>query len=50
VVPIEPGPPEGWWTVKRDGIPVRPFPGKVRGRAYANDPEYRIRLRRNIRD
>jgi hypothetical protein len=31
VVPIEPGPhrpPEGWWTVKRSGLPVRHFPGK----------------------
>ncbi len=31
VVPIEPGPhgpPKGWWTVKRNGHPVRHFPGK----------------------
>ena len=32
VVPIEPGPhgpPKGWWTtVKRNGLPVRHFPGK----------------------
>jgi hypothetical protein len=33
VVPIEPGPngpPKGWWTVKRNGLPVRHFPGKER--------------------
>ena len=31
VAPIEPGqrgPPKGWWTVKRNGIPVKHFPGK----------------------
>jgi hypothetical protein len=53
VVPIEPGPrgpPEGLWTVKQNGIPVRQFPGKVKAERYANDPEYRARLRRNIRD
>jgi hypothetical protein len=36
VVPIEPGPhgpPEGWWTVKRNGLPVRHFPGKEKGSA-----------------
>jgi hypothetical protein len=38
VVPIEPGPngpPKGWWTVKRNGIPVR------KALRYATDPEYR---------
>ena len=33
VVPIDPGPcgpPEGWWTVKRNGIPVRYFPTRKR--------------------
>jgi hypothetical protein len=33
VVPIEPGPhgpPTGWWTVKRNGLPVRHFPGKAK--------------------
>ena len=35
VVPIGPGPhglPKGWWTVKRNGLPVRHFPGKERAR------------------
>src|SRR5882672_10996146 len=30
-MPIEPGPhgpPVGWWTVKRNGLPVRHFPDK----------------------
>jgi hypothetical protein len=26
VVPIEPGPPHTWCTVKRNGLPVRHFP------------------------
>jgi hypothetical protein len=37
VVPREPGPhgpPVGWWTVKRNGLPVRHFPGK----RFATDP------------
>jgi hypothetical protein len=41
VVPIEPGPhgpPKGWWTVKRNGIPVRHFPGKEKAERYATDP------------
>ena len=44
VVPIQPGqqgPPKGWWTVKRNGIPVRHFPGKQKALRYATDPEYR---------
>jgi hypothetical protein len=44
VVPIEPGPhgpPEGWWTVKRNGLPVRHFPGKEKVERCATDPEYR---------
>jgi hypothetical protein len=47
VVPIEPGPrgpPEGWWTVKRNGIPVRYFPGKEKAQRFATDPEYRASL------
>ena len=38
VVPIEPGPhgsPEGWWTVKRNGLPVRHFPGKEKAQRFA---------------
>jgi hypothetical protein len=34
VVPRESGPyrsPVGWWTVKRNGLPVRHFPGKDKG-------------------
>jgi hypothetical protein len=45
VVPIEPGPPKGWWTVKRNGLPVRHFPGKENAQRYATDPEYRIAMR-----
>jgi hypothetical protein len=47
VVPIEPGPhgpPKGWWTVKRNGLPVRHFPGKENAQRYATDPEYRASL------
>jgi hypothetical protein len=47
VVPIEPGahgPPKGWWTVKRNGLPVRHFPGKEKAQRYATDPEYRASL------
>jgi hypothetical protein len=47
VVPIEPGPhgpPKGWWTVKRNGFPVRHFPGKEKAKRYATDPEYRAAL------
>jgi hypothetical protein len=47
VVPIEPGPygpPKGWWTVKRNGLPVRHFPGKERAQRFATDPEYRASL------
>jgi hypothetical protein len=47
VVPIEPGPngpPKGWWTVKRNGTPVRHFPGKEKAQRYATDPEYRASL------
>jgi hypothetical protein len=35
VVPIEPrphGPPKGCWTVKRNGIAVRHFPGKEKAK------------------
>jgi hypothetical protein len=42
VVPIEPGPhgpPVGWWTVKRNGLPVRHFPGKEKAQRFATDPE-----------
>jgi hypothetical protein len=47
VVPIEPGPhgpPPGWWTVKRNGLPVRHFPGKENAQRFATDPEYRASL------
>ena len=47
VVPIEPGPRgplKGWWTVKRNGTPVRHFPGKEKAQRYATDPEYRASL------
>jgi hypothetical protein len=47
VVPIKPGPrgpPKGWWTVKRNGIPIRHFPGKEKAQRYATDPEYRASL------
>ena len=46
-VPIKPGangPPKGWWTVKRNGIPVRHFPGREKAERYATDPEYRASL------
>ena len=38
VMPIEPGPhgpPVGWWTVKRNGLPVRHFPGKEKAERFA---------------
>jgi hypothetical protein len=44
VVPIEPGPHgphRTWWTVKRNGLPVRHFPGKEKAELCATDPEYR---------
>ena len=44
VAPGQHGPPEGWWTVKRNGIPVRYFPGKEKADRYANDPAYRASL------
>jgi hypothetical protein len=31
--------PKGWWTVKRNGIPVRHFPGKANADRYATDPQ-----------
>jgi hypothetical protein len=40
VVPIEPephGPPGGWWTVMRNGMPVRFFPGKEKAQRFAID-------------
>jgi hypothetical protein len=46
-VPIEPGPhrpPRTWWTVERDGLPVRHFPGKKKAELCATDPEYRASL------
>ena len=47
VVTIEPGPrgpPVGWWTVKRNGLPVRHFPGKEKAERFATDPKYRASL------
>jgi hypothetical protein len=47
VVPTEPGPhgpPVGWWTVKRNGVPVRHFPGKENAQWFATDPEDRASL------
>ena len=47
VVPIEPGPhgpPKGWWTVKRNGTPVKHFPGKEKAQRFATDREYRASL------
>jgi hypothetical protein len=47
VVPVEPGPngpPKGWWTVKRNGKPVRYFPSKEKAERFATDPEYRASL------
>jgi hypothetical protein len=47
VAPIEPGlhgPPKGWWTVKRNGLPVKHFPRKAKAERYATDPEYRASL------
>jgi hypothetical protein len=47
VVPLRPGahgPPRGWWTVKRNGIPVKHFPGKEKAERYATDPKYRASL------
>jgi hypothetical protein len=41
VMPIEPGPhgpPVGWWTVKRNGLAVRHFPGKEKAERFATDP------------
>jgi uncharacterized protein (DUF1330 family) len=46
-VPIEAGPhgpPEGWWTVRRNGMPVRHFPSKQKAERFATDPEYRASL------
>jgi hypothetical protein len=34
------GQPVGWWTVKRNGLPVRHFPGKEKAERFATDPEY----------
>jgi hypothetical protein len=47
VVPAEPGPhgpPYDWWTVKRNGIPLRHFAAKERAERYATDLEYRASL------
>jgi hypothetical protein len=47
VVPIElgpHGPPKGWWTVKRNGTPVKHFPGKEKAQRFATDREYRASL------
>jgi len=47
VVLMEPGAqgsPKGWWTVKRNGLPVRHFPSEEKVERYATDPEYRASL------
>jgi hypothetical protein len=47
VVPIElgpHGPPKGWWTVKRNGTPVKHFPGTEKAHRLATDREYRASL------
>jgi len=36
--------PKGWWTVMRDGIPVRHFPKRAGANRYATDPAYRASL------
>jgi hypothetical protein len=49
VVPIAQtgrGPPNDWWTVKRNGLPVRHFPTREKAELYATDPEYRASLAR----
>ena len=33
-----------WGTVKRNGLPVRHFPGKENAQRFATDPEYRASL------
>ena len=38
------GPPEGWWTVKRNGLAIRNFPSREKADKYATDPEYRASL------
>ena len=35
------GPPNNWWTVTRNGIPVRHFPDKEMAVIFATDSEYR---------
>ena len=47
VVPREPGPhgpPVCCWTVKRNGLPVRHFPGKQKAERFSTDPEYSANL------
>jgi hypothetical protein len=36
--------PQGWWTVTRNGIPVRHFGNKTTAERYATDPKYRASL------
>jgi hypothetical protein len=46
-VPREPGPhgpPVGWWTVKKNGLPARHFAGRERAERFATDPEYSVNL------
>lgn len=40
------GPPSTWWTVLRNGIPVRHFgpDAKLLAERYATDPHYRASL------
>jgi hypothetical protein len=48
VVPIEPGPhgpPKGWWTVKRNGLPVGHFPGKEKAAASGSAQKAAYRTR-----
>ena len=36
--------PNDWWTVTRNGIPVRHFANKAVAERYATDPKYRASL------
>jgi hypothetical protein len=40
------GPPNNWWTVRRNGVPVRHFPDKEMAERFATDPGYRTMVAR----